>query len=357
MVDLLKKNQCCGCERCASVCPAGAIKMVMDKEGFRYPVIDHDKCIGCNECDKCCVYNNYEIPRCGLKKAYACRNSDETVRSVSTSGGVYTPIAINIIKKLGVVYGVKFDENWSVVFDRAEDIEGAMKFRLSKYPQALVGDIYRSVEEDLKSDKKVLFTGTPCQVAALKFNLSLDYDNLYTMDFICLGIASPGIWEWYLDNVHERKSITAINFKSKICGWKDWHILIEENGKKTWESNKENHFMHDFCIGINTRPSCFSCPFKGIDHVSDFTVSDCWGLGEKLRINDNKGLSALLIHSKKGFDLFQEVRNNFILEEHDPNELMKDNRATFGHLYENSARKKFFEKEEWKRWVWSGKEY
>ena len=177
------------------------------------------------------------------------------------------------------------------------------------------------------------------------------------MDFICLGIASPGIWEWYLDNVHDRKKITAINFKSKVLGWKDWHVMFDEDGKRTWETNRENNYMHDFCTGINTRPSCFICPFKGIDHVSDFTISDCWGLGESLSINDDKGLSALLIHSQKGVDLFEKVKDCFLLERHDAKELMLNNRATFGHLYVNVNREEFFKSEKWKEWKWVGKEY
>lgn len=357
MVDQLEKRQCSGCELCVSICPVGAITMEMDSEGFCYPCISHDMCIKCGKCDKVCVITNYTAPECEARKAYACRNTDEDVRSASTSGGVFTPLAKEVLQDDGVVYGVKFNQNWSVTFGRAETYTDAMKFRLSKYPQASVHRIYENVKEDLGHKRKVLFTGTPCQVSALKKYLNHEYDQLFTLDLVCLGVASPGIWEWYLDHAHNRGEISEINFKSKVCGWKDWHILFHESGVKTWESNRENNYMHDFCTGINTRPSCFECPFKGVDSESDFTVSDCWGIGESLKINDDKGLSALIIHTKKGLRLFEKVKKCFVLEEHDAVELMKDNRAVFGHLYVNTRRDDFFHHERWKGWKWSGKEY
>ncbi len=51
-----KKENCCGCTACSSICPKEAIKMEMDEEGFEYPIIDENKCIKCYKCLKVCYF-------------------------------------------------------------------------------------------------------------------------------------------------------------------------------------------------------------------------------------------------------------------------------------------------------------
>lgn len=51
-----KKEECCGCAACFAICPKSAINMEADEEGFLYPVVDLNKCIGCFKCVKICSF-------------------------------------------------------------------------------------------------------------------------------------------------------------------------------------------------------------------------------------------------------------------------------------------------------------
>ena len=49
-----RKEECCGCTACYSICPKQAISMQPDEEGFDYPVINPDLCVRCEMCLKVC---------------------------------------------------------------------------------------------------------------------------------------------------------------------------------------------------------------------------------------------------------------------------------------------------------------
>lgn len=198
MLQLTDKQDCCGCHACASVCARQCITMQEDNEGFLYPVVDASTCTDCGLCEKVCPVINQDEPRKPLK-VYAAKNRNEEIRRQSSSGGIFTPLAESVIRDGGVVFGAKFDKDWNVVHAWTDTIEGITDFRGSKYVQSTIGDAYREAREFLKQGRKVLFSGTPCQIAGLRKFLRKEYDNLLAVDVVCHGVPSPLVWRKYLE--------------------------------------------------------------------------------------------------------------------------------------------------------------
>lgn len=222
MISIKDKSKCCGCNLCAIVCPKKCIQMVSDKEGFWYPQINKHACIKCGKCERICpVINKQTMPRNTGRKAYAAIHANEKIRLASSSGGIFTAIAEKVIDRGGVVFGAAFNKDFEVEHIYVERKEDLAKFRGSKYVQGKMGDIYLRVLEFLKMGRPVLFSGTPCQIGALKAFLGKEYDNLLTVDLICHGVPSPMIWSKY---VNYRKSLDStsdlqfVSFRDKQGG-------------------------------------------------------------------------------------------------------------------------------------------
>ena len=179
--------------------------MSEDSEGFLYPHVDENACINCHLCEKVCPIINYGNDREPLA-VYAAKNPNEAIRMQSSSGGVFTLLAERVIDEGGVVFGATFNDRWEVVHDYVETKEKLAKFRGSKYVQSKVGNSYQMAKSFLENDRKVLFSGTPCQIAGLKNFLRKDYNNLLAVDFICHGVPSPGVFRTYLQEEIDKKS-------------------------------------------------------------------------------------------------------------------------------------------------------
>lgn len=197
MISIKDKKACCGCGACVQRCPKQCITLHEDSEGFLYPVADASVCINCGLCEKVCPVINQHTAHEPLQ-TFAAKNPNEAVRAASSSGGVFTMLAESVIKSGGVVFGAAFDQQWKVVHTCATTIEGLQKFRGSKYLQSQTNNTFREAETYLRQGRQVLYSGTPCQVAGLKKYLRKDYDNLLTLDFICHGVPSPGVFRTYL---------------------------------------------------------------------------------------------------------------------------------------------------------------
>lgn len=311
MITINKKEDCCGCEACFQICPQECISMIEDSEGFIYPQINNSKCIACNLCEKVCPIINKKEPYRPLK-VYAAKNRNEEIRKTSSSGGIFTAIAENIIKQEGVVFGVSFDTNWNVVHSYTETIEGLSCFRGSKYVQSKIGDSYKLVRSYLKSGKIVLFTGTPCQISGLKNFLCKEYENLITIDILCHGVPSPQIWKKYLKelkNKHEATNIKSVNFRDKKDGWSKFNLSIEFNNNKYYiEPFNKDIYFKGFLSNLYLRPSCYSCKTKNGRSGSDITIGDYWNINEASpEFNDNKGISLVLINTRKGENLYNHL--------------------------------------------------
>lgn len=322
MIEVKDKFQCCGCAACVQRCPKQCISLKEDKEGFLYPIVDKNACIDCGLCEKVCPIIGPNAPREPLK-VYAAKHKDDEIRMKSSSGGIFTLLAEQIIDEGGVVFGARFDEYWEVMHDYTETKEGLALFRGSKYVQSRIGNSYLQAENFLKQGKKVMFTGTPCQIAGLKRFLRKEYENLLAVDFVCHGVPSPKVWRMYLDETLARqgigkntvlsyamlrqKFIRSVEFRSKSTGWKKYSFALtltkasadgEENSVLLSTVFSENQFMQAFLGDYILRPSCFKCVCKAGRSGADITLGDFWGI-EMIRpdLDDDKGCGLVLNYS------------------------------------------------------------
>jgi coenzyme F420-reducing hydrogenase beta subunit len=325
--------------------------MEPDEEGFLYPEIDMEGCNNCGLCEKICQAINQNDKRMPLH-VYAAKNIDENIRASSSSGGIFTLLAEKIINDGGVVFGARFNEKWEVIHDYTEIIDGLEVFRGSKYVQSVIGNSFKKVKIFLQENRRVLFSGTPCQIAGLKKYLGKNFENLFTIDLVCTGVPSPLVWKKYLMNIIEMPSspydmnttswwrkIKKINFRDKTYGWKAFGSMIEfsgyaalldqqlstntlneHKGRKRigntiyafkYGEGKHSHgdiFVDGFLKDIYRRPVCHNCQTRSLKSGSDITLADYWEIQSLLpQFDDDKGVSMVLINTEKGKELYEKI--------------------------------------------------
>lgn len=348
MIEVKDKEKCSGCSACYNICPVDAIEMLKDNNGFKYPNVNKDKCIKCNKCINVCpIINNNKEKNESLRKAYACYNKDEQIRLESSSGGVFTAIALFILNQEGVVFGAILDDSFKVKHAVITNKDDLYKLRTSKYVQSEIGDTYKVAEEYLKSGKKVLFSGTPCQLNGLKSYLGKEYDNLYTQDIICHGVPSPLVWEKYKEyrkKIDKQEPIN-INFRNKDTGWKLFNLKFKFSDYREYKKNQyEDLFMQAFLRDACLRDSCYNCSFKEKDRKTDITLADFWGIENiKPEINDDKGLSLVIIHTEKGMKLFETIKKQLFIDEVDFEASIQFNKSMYKSVDKPQNREKFFD--------------
>lgn len=341
------KSNCSGCHACANVCPTKCITMQPDKEGFCYPKIDKKKCVHCDKCKDVCQVIN-PIRSKSIPKVYAAYNNDENIRYLSSSGGVFTVIAQEIIDKGGLVFGAAFDSDLSVHHIWIEKKEDIKKLRKSKYVQSTIGTAYTEVKKRLDDGKYVLFTGTPCQIDGLIHYLGKEYPKLYTQDIICHGVPSPIVWKKYLDyqcGVHctELDLTEKPDFRSKDKGWTLFSLKLYFSDGETYSKMfGEDLYMRAFLNNICLRPSCYDCKSKSLNRNSDITLADFWGI-ENIdeTMFDNKGTSLIFVNTDKGKELLLGVQDKMTITEENVEDAIKYNSAAYRSVELNRARKKF----------------
>lgn len=350
MINIEDKSKCSGCHACYNACPKNCITMKSDNEGFWYPSVDEKSCVDCGLCEKVCpilkVYKGYE-----KGKAYACVNKNSELRQKSSSTGVFSILAENVLDAGGVVFGAGFDENLKVRHISIKNKDDIRKIRGSKYVQSKIGDTYSEAKEYLQKGIKVLFAGTPCQISGLKSYLGKDYDNLILMDIICHGVPSPKVWKKYLDYIEKsnRKNIDKNNypnFRSKRLGWGNFSMDINfTDGSVYTKSMKWDLYLRLFLQNIILRPSCYNCHSKSLNRESDITLADFWGVERFVpEMADDKGTSISLINTPKGNDIFNEVKDKLIYKEIDINDAVKFNKPSYQSVAKNPLREYYFEK-------------
>lgn len=300
---------CCGCGACLNVCPKNAISFREDAEGFAYPLVDEGKCIDCSLCIKVCPVLSPDVERLPLK-VYAAKNRDLQERIQSSSGGMFLPLAREVLRQGGQVFGVEFSEDFrSARHACASDADGVKRFSGSKYIQSDTGRTYSRTKMFLENGVPVLYSGTPCQIAGLRKFLRKDYENLYTVDLVCHGVPSPGIWRRYMDETAP-EGTASVNFRDKVTGWKRFSLVMKDSSGKVLFSQREdeNVFMDGFLKNLYLRPSCYRCPARKGRSGSDLTIADYWHLKKTLPdFDDNTGVGLVLVNTAKGARLFDSV--------------------------------------------------
>ena len=334
MVELAKIKDCVGCTACMNICPKDCIEMKKNEDGFVYPeLVRFSECINCGSCMKVCPVLEIDSNKRGLPEAYAVISNNEMIRMESSSGGVFSEIATRFLGENGIVYGAAYDENFRVKHICVDSEDDLWKLRGAKYAESNLGECYRNILKDIKIGKKILFSGTPCQVAGLKKYIKKDYDNLFCIDFICHGIPSPMVWKEYIKYISKKDKSgelpIRINLRSKLTGWTKYqysHLFEYENGNMNIIANSKSLFMKLFIGDYISRLCCENCKFKGYSRVSDITLGDFWGIWDiQPDMDDNKGTSVVLIQTPKGQSIFDEINTNVRFEKMSPEQVSQYN--------------------------------
>ena len=298
---------CSGCTACMAVCPAQCIVMRRDRQGFDYPVANPDRCIGCGKCEKVCpVLNPMEAAE--PLASYAVRVPEYV--SGSSSGGVFPALAKKVVDEGGSVFGAVLNSDMTVCHAEADDMAGVEAMRGSKYVQSDMYDAFTDVKALLEEGRKVLFSGTPCQVAGLNKFLGRAYDNLLTVDVACHGVPSPGLWEKYVSALGTRYGgrVTGVKFRDKSRSWRSYEFTVETPEGEFSVPRFKDVYMALFLQDMSLRPSCYSCPSKGGRSHSDLTLADLWNVSAVAAgMDDDKGASLVLTNTPKGVAMLESV--------------------------------------------------
>ena len=366
MIQITDKTNCCGCGACRQVCPVHCIEMYEDGEGFLYPKANAGVCIDCGKCEQVCPVIHQGDMRNPIL-IYATKNKQDDMRMQSSSGGMFTLLAEKVIQSKGVVFGSCFDKSWKVIHDYTETLEGLNAFRGSKYVQSDVRDTYKEAEAFLKQSRKVLFSGTPCQIAGLLLFLQKPYDSLLTVEVICHGVPSPAVWRLFLlgiiqkyysrrnkDNAPfdtELKNVASVSFRDKTNGWKQSAFVVSLKQPNTnkealllSEIQESNLYFKGFQRELYLRPACSHCCAKGLKSKADITLGDFWGIQHLIPgFDDDKGVSALLINTSKGESYFGLLQDKMEYKQSDYTSICTYNRFVIDNAGQSPYRQVFFE--------------
>lgn len=352
-IKIKRKEDCFGCRSCEQICPKNCIEMEMDEEGFLYPSVNDNNCINCGLCESSCpIINKNKIINNKNKSmiAYAGINKDKDILYNSSSGGAFSAIVNSYCKNEFIVFGATYDENMNVIHDYAESLEDVSKFRKSKYVQSDINQSYIKVKQNLDKGKKVLFSGTPCQIAGLKMFLKKDYKNLLCIDLVCHGVPSQKIFNRYLEDIEDKLKDKVKNFsfryKTKcknLWNSKNISFKLSNNDEFIIHNVRKSTFLLGFHNDLFHRPVCKECIFANSNRISDITIADYWNIGEKYPDLDvHKGVSLILINNEKSKSLVEEMKKYIELIETDINFAIKSNKQLNKPTEFHEKRSKFY---------------
>ncbi len=308
-----KKSECTGCGACAATCPKNCISFIYDDEGFSYPVAD-DSCIKCGKCYDVCPVINSKIGDLSSFNQFcvAGRHKDDNIWEKSASGGAFSAICQAYCEEGDAIFGAKFEE-LKVIHDCVYSLNDITCFRKSKYVQSDAKDSYNKIKYMLGNNQKVLFSGTPCQVAGVRNFLGKEYKNLLCIDLVCHGVGSPGVFERYVKFLEKKYgskllSFTFRNKNVKMGRLLQYVIMMEfENGMRI--EDEEDLYNTAFIQALFLRPSCGKCKFANINRVGDITLADFKKKHELLpEAKELDNFSTIIINTRKGQEVFEKLQ-------------------------------------------------
>lgn len=323
MPNLVEWNSCCGCGSCANKCPKNAISMSPNKEGFLHPEIDKNLCVECGACEKVCPGLEPAKNTDNNPKAFIVQHKNDVVRFQSTSGGAFTAIAEEIIKRNGVVYGAAMTDELTVKHICVDTVEGLAQFRNSKYVQSEIGSCYKDAKAKLDYGITVCFSGTPCQINGLYKYLGKDYENMIAVDIVCKSVPSPLVFQKYVEYKKEQEgSISDVVFRDKKRGFLYCtmaHYASHSDRLKSKDiyrrGSESDEWLRLFLSGRISRHSCSECQYQDSERKSDFTLGDIWETSIP-SFNDNKGTTLIHVWTQKGLSFFESIQSNVKWEEY-----------------------------------------
>ena len=315
---IVRRQDCTGCGACSAICPHQCIALNEDERGFRMPFVDLTICVNCGLCKKVCPVLN-ELNKEELqtpKLVVAAKNPNKLVAENSSSGGVFSILAEYVIEQHGAVYVVILNDELQAVHIRIDNAKGLYRLRCSKYLQSDSSEIYPEVKKDLQSGKSVLFSGTPCQIAALKQYLHRDFSNLICIAVVCHGVPSGLVFREYVSalEIKYNSKIIGINFRDKSKGWGRNRICFQfANGKQYSQFGENNLLMQAYIKNLSIRDSCLNCKFKEFKSGADFILGDLWGVEQILpQYKVSNGVSMMCINTSKGICVYNDIKNRLL---------------------------------------------
>lgn len=306
-INIIGYEKCTGCFGCANSCPFSAIEMKLSEEGFYIPKVDGNKCADCNLCVKNCPvinFNSGNLPKEDIQ-VYAGFSTSDKIRLKSSSGGMFSEIAERLLEKGYVIFGATCTENLEVKHICVKEAKELHKLRGSKYIQSSIDTVYSDIAKLIDTGKSVLFSGTPCQVAAIKMHVKSE--NLITIDVICHGVPSKIVFDEYLKYIGKNKKILNYTFRDKSLGWSKRVVKAQIEGGSTYECTaNEDGFFHGFICDLYLNKACYECKFSTVPRTGDITLGDFWQISEDLM--DERGVSVVIGNNPKGIELLQELQ-------------------------------------------------
>lgn len=333
-VENISPNECTGCGGCVAVCHRDAVTMGTDEYGNYRPRIDETKCVNCQKCTRFCA-KIHAASKAAPLQAYGAVGKDGDLVRKSASGGVFATVATALIAQKGQVYGAVsqcFEGKLQVYHTCASDAREMEKMQGSKYVQSRAWEVYRAVSQRLQKGETVLFTGTPCQVAAVKAYTG-DPQNLVTMDLVCHGVPATQMLNEALTLFAKRLGgkLTDFSFRDKSREKRYTSRLTLRKGRRTktyFVRARYLSFYHAFLQSDNFRESCYSCSYAGMERVSDITVGDYWGMEKhhSHQMQDRTDWSCVLVNTQKGKAFLEQYGKDLTLVESKPQWVAEENK-------------------------------
>ncbi len=339
-IEIISYDRCTGCYGCLNTCPIdGAIEFKRTKEGFYKPFLT-SRCIQCGVCQKGCpVITKVNNNRAEDVKTYSCWSKDKEILKNSSSGGIFSELAKEYLREEEVVFGAKWYEG-EIVHCSIKEMQDLKPLQKSKYLQSKIDNSYREVKQYLKEGKRVLFTGAPCQIAAL--NTIVKHENLITIDFVCHGLPSYKAFDKYIsENYNLDKRDLEVDFRNKDEGWESYNLIFK-NRDKIITKNKLNKdpFFAGFLQDVYLNKPCYNCEFRTMPRQADITLGDFWGVPKEIK--NFEGTSIVTTNNKKSADLFQKISDRIVKHEVSFETALKGNPCLSTYIQKEKNRVEFF---------------